>query len=163
MLIIMVMVKGEEVDCIVGLEIGVDDYILKLFNLCELLVCICVVLCCQVNELLGVLLQEEVVIVFGKFKFNFGMCEMFCEDELMLFISGEFVVLKVLVSYLCELFFCDKLMNFVCGCEYFVMECFIDVQILCLCCMVEEDLVYLCYIQIVWGLGYVFVLDGFKV
>lgn len=67
------------------------------------------------------------VIVFGKFKLNFGMCEMFCEDELMLLISGEFVVLKVLVSYLCELFFCDKLMNFVCGCEYFVMERFIDV------------------------------------
>lgn len=38
MSIIMVTAKGEEVDRIVGLEIGVDDYILKSFNSRELLV-----------------------------------------------------------------------------------------------------------------------------
>lgn len=45
-LILMFIVKGDEIDCIVGLEVGVDDYLFKLFNLCELLVCIKVVLCC---------------------------------------------------------------------------------------------------------------------
>lgn len=52
---------------------------------------------------------------------------MFREDESMSFISGEFAVLKVLVSYSRESFFRDKLMNFVRGREYFVMERFIDV------------------------------------
>lgn len=163
MSIIMVTAKGEEVDRIVGLEIGVDDYILKSFNSRELLVRIRAVLRRQANELLGVSLQEEAVIVFGKFKFNFGTREMFREDESMSFISGEFAVLKVLVSYSRESFFRDKLMNFVRGREYFVMERFIDVQISRLRRMVEEDLAYSRYIQIVWGLGYVFVSDGFKV
>lgn len=52
---------------------------------------------------------------------------MFCGEEVMLFIFGEFVVLKVFVINVCELFLCDKLMNMVCGCEYLVMECLIDV------------------------------------
>lgn len=44
--IIMVTAKGEEVDRIVGLEIGADDYILKPFNPRELLARICAVLRC---------------------------------------------------------------------------------------------------------------------
>lgn len=29
----MFIVKGDEVDCIIGLEMGVDDYLFKFFNL----------------------------------------------------------------------------------------------------------------------------------
>lgn len=35
-----------EVDKILGLEIGVDDYIIKFFNLCELIICVCNLLSC---------------------------------------------------------------------------------------------------------------------
>lgn len=123
----MFIVKGDEVDCIIGLEFGVDDYIFKLFNLCELFVCIKVILCCCVKEVLGVFVVEENEISFGEFIFNFVICEMSYGDKIMLLISGEFVVLKVLVIYFCELFSCDKLMNLVCGCDYSVFECSIDV------------------------------------
>lgn len=71
---------------------------------------------------------------------------MFCEDEPMPLTSGEFAVLKALVSHLREPLFCDKLMNLARGCEYFAMERFIDVQILRLRRMVEEDLAHLRYI-----------------
>lgn len=43
---IMLIVKGEDFDCIFGLEFGVDDYIVKLFNYRELLVCVKVIICC---------------------------------------------------------------------------------------------------------------------
>ena len=49
--IIMVTAKGEEVDRIVGLEIGADDYIPKPFNPRELLARIRAVLRRQANEL----------------------------------------------------------------------------------------------------------------
>lgn len=49
--IIMVTAKGEEVDRIVGLEIGADDYISKPFNPRELLARIRAVLRRQANEL----------------------------------------------------------------------------------------------------------------
>lgn len=47
-LIIMLMVCSEEQDKIMGLDSGVDDYVMKLFLFKELLVCIKVVLCCWV-------------------------------------------------------------------------------------------------------------------
>lgn len=55
--IIMVTAKGEEVDRIVGLEIGADDYIPKPFNPRELLARIRAVLRRQANELPGRLLR----------------------------------------------------------------------------------------------------------
>lgn len=36
---------GDDIDCIVGLEMGVDDYLFKFCNLRELGVCICVIIC----------------------------------------------------------------------------------------------------------------------
>lgn len=45
-LIVMVMVKIEEIDCLLGLEIGVDDYICKLYSLWEVVVCVKIILCC---------------------------------------------------------------------------------------------------------------------
>ena len=147
--IIMVTAKGEEVDRIVGLEIGADDYIPKPFNPRELLARIRAVLRRQANELPGAPSQEEAVIAFGKFKLNLGTREMFREDEPMPLTSGEFAVLKALVSH-------PR------GREYSAMERSIDVQISRLRRMVEEDPAHPRYIQTVWGLGYVFVPDGSK-
>lgn len=155
--IIMVTAKGEEVDRIVGLEIGADDYIPKPFNPRELLARIRAVLRRQANELPGAPSQEEAVIAFGKFKLNLGTREMFREDEPMPLTSGEFAVLKALVSHPREPLSRDKLMNLARGREYSAMERSIDVQISRLRRMVEEDPAHPRYIQTVWGLGYVFV------
>ena len=160
--IIMVTAKGEEVDRIVGLEIGADDYIPKPFNPRELLARIRAVLRRQANELPGAPSQEEAVIAFGKFKHNLGTREMFREDEPMPLTSGEFAVLKALVSHPREPLSRDKLMNLARGREYSAMERSIDVQISRLRRMVEEDPAHPRYIQTVWGLGYVFVPDGSK-
>lgn len=136
--IIMVTAKGEEVDRIVGLEIGADDYIPKPFNPRELLARIRAVLRRQANELPGAPSQEEAVIAFGKFKLNLGTREMFREDEPMPLTSGEFAVLKALVSHPREPLSRDKLMNLARGREYSAMERSIDVQISRLRRMVER-------------------------
>lgn len=149
--IIMVTAKGEEVDRIVGTEIGADDYIPKPFNPRELLARIRAVLRRQANELPGAPSQEEAVIAFGKFKLNLGTREMFREDEPMPLTSGEFAVLKALVSHPREPLSRDKLMNLARGREYSAMERSIDVQISRLRRMVEEDPAHPRYIQTVWG------------
>ncbi len=87
---------------------------------------------------------------------------MFREDEPMPLTSGEFAVLKALVSHPREPLSRDKLMNLARGREYSAMERSIDVQISRLRRMVEEDPAHPRYIQTVWGLGYVFVPDGLK-
>ena len=134
----------------------------KPFNPRELLARIRAVLRRQANELPGAPSQEEAVIAFGKFKLNLGTREMFREDEPMPLTSGEFAVLKALVSHPREPLSRDKLMNLARGREYSAMERSIDVQISRLRRMVEEDPAHPRYIQTVWGLGYVFVPDGSK-
>ncbi|MGG9126650.1 winged helix-turn-helix domain-containing protein, partial [Escherichia coli] len=109
----------------------------------------------QANELPGAPSQEEAVIAFGKFKLNLGTREMFREDEPMPLTSGEFAVLKALVSHPREPLSRYKLMNLARGREYSAMERSIDVQISRLRRMVEEDPAHPRYIQTVWGLGYV--------
>lgn len=53
MFVFMLIVRGDDYDCILGLEMGVDDYLLKLFNYCELVVWIKVIVCCYNFFLMG--------------------------------------------------------------------------------------------------------------
>lgn len=161
--IIMISAKGEEVDRIVGLEIGADDYLAKPFNPRELLARMRAVLRRQASELPGAPASDDAVIKFGKFKLDLGTREMFHQDELLSLTSGEFSVLKALVSHPREPLSRDKLMSLARGREYGAMERSIDVQVSRLRRLIEEDPAHPRYIQTVWGLGYVFVPDGSKV
>ncbi|QMV13015.1 osmolarity response regulator transcription factor OmpR [Vibrio spartinae] len=158
--ILMLTAKGDEEDRITGLEQGADDYLPKPFNPRELLARIKAVLRRQVNELPGAPSAEETLIEFGEFRLNLGTREMFRGNEVMPLTSGEFAVLKVLVSNPREPMSRDKLMNMARGREYSAMERSIDVQISRLRRMLEVDPAKPRYIQTVWGLGYVFVPDG---
>lgn len=160
--IIMLTAKGDEIDRIVGLEVGADDYLPKPFNPRELLARLRAILRRHTTELPGAPSQEEAVIEFGPFRLNLGTREMFRGDEAMLLTSGEFAVLKALVTHPREPLSCDKLMNLARGREYSAMERAIDVQISRLRRMLEEDPARPRYIQTVWGLGYVFVPDDHK-
>ncbi|MDC9620677.1 two-component system response regulator OmpR [Xenorhabdus sp. XENO-7] len=161
--IIMVSAKGEEVDRIVGLEIGADDYLVKPFNPRELLARMRAVMRRQSHELPGAPRPDNAVVKFGKFKLDLGTREMFHEDEQLSLTSGEFSVLKVLVSHPREPLSRDKLMSLARGREYGAMERSIDVQVSRLRRLIEEYPAHPRYIQTVWGLGYVFVPDGSKV
>lgn len=158
--ILMLTAKGDEIDRIVGLEVGADDYLPKPFNPRELLARIRAVLRRQIIEAPGAPSAEDKMIEFGEFRLNLGTREMFRNDEPMPLTSGEFAVLKSLVTNMREPMSRDKLMNMARGREYSAMERSIDVQISRLRRMIEEDPSRPRYIQTVWGLGYVFVPDG---
>lgn len=158
--IIMLTAKGDEVDRIIGLEMGADDYLPKPFNPRELLARIRAVLRRKSKELPGAPTQEETLVQFGPFSFNLATREMFRGTEAMPLTSGEFAVLKVLVSHPREPLSRDKLMNLARGRDYLAMERSIDVQVSRLRRLIEEDPANPRYIQTVWGLGYVFVPDG---
>jgi two-component system phosphate regulon response regulator OmpR len=158
--IIMLTAKGDEVDRIIGLEMGADDYLPKPFNPRELLARIRAVLRRKSKELPGAPTQEETLVKFGPFVFNLATREMHKGEQLMPLTSGEFAVLKVLVSHAREPLSRDKLMNMARGRDYSAMERSIDVQVSRLRRMIEDDPTNPRYIQTVWGLGYVFVPDG---
>ncbi|PKI07371.1 two-component system response regulator OmpR [Shewanella sp. 11B5] len=158
--IVMLTAKGDEVDRIIGLELGADDYLPKPFNPRELLARINAVLRLQIAELLRAPAQQEEMIEFGEFSLNLATREMFHGDESIALSSGEFAVLKVLVNHPREPLSRDKLMNLARGRDYSALERSIDVQVSRLRRLIEKDAANPRYIQTVWGLGYVFVPDG---
>ncbi|MGJ8680472.1 osmolarity response regulator transcription factor OmpR [Paraglaciecola sp.] len=158
--IVMLTAKGDEVDRIIGLEMGADDYLPKPFNPRELLARVKAVLRRKTIEAPGAPSQEEQVVEFGKYSLNLGTREMLSDGEPMTLTSGEFAVLKSLVTHPREPLSRDKLMNLARGRDYSALERSIDVQVSRLRRMLEEDQTNPRYIQTVWGLGYVFVPDG---
>jgi len=158
--IVMLTAKGDEVDRIIGLELGADDYMPKPFNPRELLARIKAVLRRRVTEAPGAPSLEENVITFGEYQLNLATREMSKGDVNMPLTSGEFAVLKALITHPREPLSRDKLMNLARGRDYSALERSIDVQVSRLRRMLEEDPAKPRYIQTVWGLGYVFVPDG---
>lgn len=158
--VIMLTAKGDEVDRIIGLELGADDYLAKPFNPRELLARIRAVLRRRGSEAPGAPSQEDQEVEFGEFRLNLGTREMFHGDTSMPLTSGEFAVLKALVTHARQPLSRDKLMHLARGRDYSALERSIDVQVSRLRRMLEEDPTKPRYIQTVWGLGYVFVPDG---
>jgi two-component system phosphate regulon response regulator OmpR len=158
--IVMLTAKGDEVDRIIGLELGADDYMPKPFNPRELLARIKAVLRRRVQEAPGAPSQEENTVSFGEYQLNLATREMVKGDINMPLTSGEFAVLKALITHPREPLSRDKLMNLARGRDYSALERSIDVQVSRLRRMLEVDPAKPRYIQTVWGLGYVFVPEG---
>ncbi|MDO8293928.1 MAG: two-component system response regulator OmpR [Gallionella sp.] len=161
--IIMLTAKGDEVDRIVGLEMGADDYLPKPFNPRELVARIHAVLRRRAAPPpAGAPALVEEVVRFGRSEVNLGTRELRCGDETILLTTGEFSLLRVLLGHPRQPMSRDKLMELARGREYEVFDRAIDVQISRLRKLVEEDPAKPRYIQTVWGLGYVFIPDGKK-
>ena len=158
--IVMLTAKGDEVDRIIGLELGADDYLPKPFNPRELLARLKAVLRRRTTEIPGAPSQTLETVTFGEFSLNLATREMTHGDDVTALTSGEFAVLKALVTNPREPMSRDKLMNLARGRDYSALERSIDVQVSRLRRMIEEDPANPRYIQTVWGLGYVFVPDG---
>src|SRR5688572_8276641 len=156
--IIMLTAKGDEVDRIVGLEMGADDYLPKLFNPRELLARINAVLRRRAPAgVPGAPSATSELYQFGKFSLNLATRTLTREGKTVPLTTGEFSVLKVLVQHPREPMSRDKLMELARGREYEVFDRSIDVQISRLRKIVEEDPSHPRHIQTVWGFGYVFV------
>jgi two-component system phosphate regulon response regulator OmpR len=159
--IIMLTAKGDEVDRIVGLEMGADDYLPKPFNPRELVA--------RVNAVLrrrqpagppGAPTTDTEIHRFGLFEFNLSTRSLAREGKPVTLTTGEFSVLKVLVQHPRQPLSRDKLMELARGREYGVFDRSIDVQISRLRKIIEDDHAKPRHIQTVWGFGYVFVPDG---
>lgn len=161
--IIMLTAKGDDIDRIVGLEMGADDYLSKPFNPRELVARIHAVL--RRRSAVpppGAPAAEEETISFGSVRLNLATRELSRNDQLTQLTTGEFSVLKVLVQHPRQPLSRDKLMEMARGREYDVFDRSIDVQISRLRKLVEDDPTKPRYVQTIWGFGYVFVPDGIK-
>ncbi len=159
--IIMLTAKGEDVDRIVGLEMGADDYLPKPFNPRELVARIGAVLRrVGPDELPGAPSETPQSFVFGDFVLDLGTRTLKKNGESVPLTTGEFSVLKVFARHARQPLSREKLMELARGREYEVFDRSLDVQISRLRKLLEPDPSNPLYIQTVWGLGYVFIPEG---
>ncbi len=157
--IIMLTAKGDDVDRIVGLEMGADDYLPKPFNPRELLARINAVLRRKAPAGPPGAPAEGGSLRFGEFELNLSTRTLTRAGKPVSLTTGEFSVLKVLAQHPRQPLSRDKLMELARGREYEVFDRSIDVQISRLRKIVEADPAHPRHIQTVWGFGYVFVPD----
>jgi len=160
--IVMLTAKGDDVDRIVGLEMGADDYLPKPFNPRELVARIHAVMRRQPQTPPGAPAADDEDVSFGQIVVQLGTRILVRSGEETLLTTGEFALLKVLLQHPRQPLSRDRLMELARGREYDVFDRSIDVQISRLRKLIEEDPGKPRYIQTVWGFGYVFVPDGNK-
>lgn len=159
--VIMLTAKAEDVDRILGLELGADDYVSKPFNPRELLARINAVLRRkQSGEHPAGPSHETELVKFGPYRLNLAKRSLTNDGEDVPITSGEFALLKVLVRHPKVPLSRDRLMEMARGREYEAFDRSLDVQISRLRKLIEPNPGKPQYIQTVWGLGYVFVPDG---
>src|SRR5688572_5401529 len=159
--IIMLTAKGDDVDRIVGLEVGADDYLAKPFNPRELVARIQAVLRRRPPPAPpGAPSTDAQIAEFGEFRLNLATRSLTRNGDDVALTTGEFALLKVLVQHPRVPLSRDKLMELARGREFGAYDRSIDVQVSRLRRLVEPDPAKPVYIQTVWGFGYVFIPDG---
>lgn len=157
--VIMLTARGDEVDRIIGLEMGADDYLPKPFNPRELLARINAVLRRHEHSPESESTGKE-TFSFGEFVFDTSTRSLSKNGMQITITSGEFALLKVFTEHPRQPLSRDRLMQLARGRELDVFDRSIDVQVSRLRRIVEPDPAHPRYLQTMWGFGYVFIPDG---
>jgi DNA-binding response OmpR family regulator len=151
--IIMLTAKSQEIDKILGLEFGADDYVTKPFSPRELQARVKAVLR-RVNIKPG--LSSVTKFAFGEIVVDFQKYECFKGDENILLTTLEFDLLKFLINHKGEVVNRDQIMDEVWGTEVFVAPRTVDTHILNLRKKIEDNPAQPKWIIGVRGRGYNF-------
>lgn len=152
--IIMLTAKGEDMDKILGLEYGADDYITKPFNILEVKA--------RIKAIIRRMRKEEAKESFGKTLVS-GDLKLDCEGR-RVFIAGkeinltakEFDVLELLAKNPNKVYSRENLLNLVWGYEYPGDVRTVDVHIRRLREKIEAVPSDPKYVHTKWGIGYYF-------
>jgi DNA-binding response OmpR family regulator len=155
--VIMLSARGEDIDRIVGLEVGADDYLPKPFNPRELLARIRAVLRRGASR--GDM-EPGATVRFGNFALDLASQALSREGQDIPLTQAEFTLLKIFVEHPNRALSRDQIMDWLKGFERDPFDRSIDVRVTRLRKKIEEDPANPVYIRTVWGQGYLFVPKG---
>ena len=156
--IVMISARGEEIDRIVGLEVGADDYVPKPFNPRELLARVRAVLRRSAPE--DAASQPSGMREFGEFRLSLDkriLTKGGAEFDLS---RAEFDLLHVFVEHPNRVLSRDSIMDLLSGRERDPFDRSIDVRVTRLRHKIEDDPARPRFIRTVWGVGYQFTPEG---
>lgn len=151
--IVMLSARGEDVDRIVGLEIGADDYLPKPFNPRELLARIRAVLRRQRPAAAA---GAGAAICFGPYRLELERHRLLRDGVEVILTGGEFALLRVFAEHPNRVLERDTLLERLKGYERNPFDRSIDVRVNRLRRKIEADPASPHYIRTVWGEGYMF-------
>lgn len=149
--IIMLTAKNEEIDKIIGLELGADDYLTKPFSPRELLA--------RIKAVLRRSQKESVAggeLVVGNLKLNFSRYEAYLGNEKLELTPKEYEMLKLFITNTGKVFTREQLLEKVWGYEYFGDTRTVDVHVRHLRVKLGQDNDAGEAIETVRGVGYRF-------
>ena len=150
--IIMLTAKGQDMDKIMGLEFGADDYIIKPFNPLEVVLRVKAIL-----RRIGISEDESSnknKLMGGPFIIDLYSQKLLKDNKEIDVTPKEYMLMKLFIENPNKAFTRDELLNLICGYNFFGDPKIIDVNIRRLRSKIEDDSSNPQYIETVWGIGY---------
>lgn len=149
--IIMLTARSQDMDKIMGLEFGADDYMIKPFNPLELIA--------RVNSLLRRIEvndsdHEDELIVSGDYKIDDKAMKAYKADIELELTPKEYMLMKIFMENQGKALSRDELLNLVWGYNYIGDTKIVDVNVRRLREKIEENSSSPKVIETVWGVGY---------
>ncbi len=159
--IVILSARGDEVDRIVGLEVGADDYLAKPFNPRELLARIRAVLRrSDMHATNQESLHDSHLYRFGDFTFDLLAHSLIREDTVIELTPGDSALLEAMVTKPNRVLSRDSLIENLKGYERSPFDRSIDVRVTRLRKKIEPNPEHPQFIRTVWGKGYMFTPQG---
>lgn len=152
--IIMLTAKGDDMDKILGLEYGADDYITKPFNILEVKARIKAIMRRVTKQAQGQ--TEDKILSKGEMKIDCESRRVFIADREINLTAKEFDLLELLAMNPNKVYSRENLLNIVWGYEYPGDARTVDVHIRRLREKVETNPSDPKYVYTKWGVGYYF-------
>ncbi len=149
--IIMLTAKGDDMDKILGLEYGADDYITKPFNILEVKARIKAIM-----RRAGKVSENSGVITYGDLKLNEQYRRVFVGNKEINVTSREYELLELLASNPGKVYSRDELLTAIWGDDYPGDARTVDVHIRRLREKLESKPSDPRYVRTKWGSGYYF-------
>ena len=148
--IIMLTAKSQDIDKIMGLEYGTDDYMVKPFNPKELVL--------RVKSLIRRMdhpsPKEVIEIIDGPFKIDKYSRKFFKYEKNIELTPTEFSIMKLFIESPGKAFSRDEILNLIWGEDFIGDSKIVDVNMRRLRSKIEDDPSEPKYIETVWGIGY---------
>lgn len=149
--IVMLTAKGEDMDKILGLEYGADDYLTKPFNILELKA--------RIKALFRRYAKKAItdnVIEFGDLKIYRDYRRLYIKDKEISVTGREFEVLEYLAAHAGKIYSRDMLLEAIWGEDFVGDARTVDVHIRRLREKIESNPSDPVYVRTKWGSGYYF-------
>lgn len=148
--IIMLTAKAQDMDKIMGLEFGADDYMVKPFNPLELIARVKALLR-RINKSVP---DTSHILISDDIKIDSFSMKVYKNDEQIDLTPKEYLLIKTFIKNKNKAFSRDELLNIVWGYEYYGDTKIVDVNIRRLREKIEDNPSKPKHIETVWGVGY---------